>query len=88
MKSYILAALLCLSTEAFTDGNLPSYVQVQVDNINMQISQLKTQRDQMMHELQASDASSIEHQQLQAQIDRLNNQISMLEKQVDALKKD
>ncbi len=88
MKAYILAVALAVSAHSFAETNLPSYIQVQVDNLNLQISQLKAERDQMMKQIQATDPTSMEHQQLQAQIERLNNQISMLEKQADSLKKE
>jgi len=87
MKAYILATALVFSGVSVIHADqLPGYVQVQVDNLNLQISQLKTQREQMLRDLRSAEPNSMHQQQLQAQIERLNDQIAMLEKQVQALK--
>jgi outer membrane murein-binding lipoprotein Lpp len=89
----ILLAGCCLlgSISVCVADSLPPYVQVEVDNINLQINQLKAQSAQLTKELQATSNAnsdpnaSFNKEQIQSQLDRINTQITYLEKQRDAL---
>ena len=92
MYKYILATCLslgCMSV-SFAD-QLPSYKQVQVDNFNQQIAQLKTQEEQMRQQMNALEAQntdpnvSFKIQQLQAQITQIERQMANLQKQKEAI---
>ncbi len=80
MKTYILAAS-------------PAYVQQQVEGFSQQIAQLKSQRDQLVNQLNAMQAApsdpnlAFKKEQMQGQIDQMNNQIKFLEQQKTNLQK-
>ena len=94
MKIIILATALFLATcgTSFAD-DLPPYVQVQVNNLNQEISQLQAQRDALVKQKESLQGSendqnvSIAKEQLQAQIDRLNSQIQFVQQQIESLQK-
>ncbi len=92
MYKYIFTICLslgCMSV-SFAD-QLPSYKQVQVDNFNQQIAQLKTQQEQMRQQMNSLEAQntdpnvSFKIQQLQAQITQIDKQIANLQKQKEGV---
>ncbi|MBS0637767.1 MAG: hypothetical protein JSS12_09665 [Verrucomicrobia bacterium] len=91
MKKFILSICILVGSVACAD-NVPPYIQVQVDNINQQITQLKTQRDEMTAKMntmkQDPNANrTFAQQETQTQVDNVNKHIEQLERQKAALTK-
>lgn len=91
MKKYFIFAILAVGTIATVDA-VPPYVQVQVDNLDQQIAQLKSQRDDMQARMKSMQQDtnvnrSFAQQETQTQIDNINKHIEQLERQKTALLK-
>jgi hypothetical protein len=66
-------------------NNLPPYVQTQVANLDLQIKELKLQRDQLAKQLENPSLPELQRSQLLAEIKQLNTQIQFSEQQKERL---
>ncbi len=94
MNKFILSSIFALGTmSAGFSAEMPAYVQVQIQNIDQQVSELQTQKKQYESQLQSlatqkSPEVSFKKDQLQSMLNRTNTQISTLQKEKTKLQKD